>query len=271
MSYKNCRLCGTKSEDGVEFDRWVKPTFTNFDKLYQGEIICNSCLFWFNEQDADLAKKVGKEKPQRMRTYSHFIKNGVWTPYLKDKKFEMFEQLTVFPFPELAVISDFGQKHLVFRAKRNKCGGQNGWVQFEEMSFYLIVDEFLKTYQLVNELYQYFNKEEISIGIYNNYNQLELLGIEKFVQLEIVMKGLRRSNLFQLCLFFVKKDEKIQRELNGKREARKNSKISNSNLAVNKYRLQKEVCVNDMETVRRKYKGVVDDKQSEEVYQFTLF
>jgi len=38
----------------------VKPTFTDWDKLQPGEIICNDCLFWFDESSEALTKKVGK-------------------------------------------------------------------------------------------------------------------------------------------------------------------------------------------------------------------
>jgi len=39
-----CRFCGQISE-GVAFDKWVKSTFTDFDKLQGGEIVCNACCF----------------------------------------------------------------------------------------------------------------------------------------------------------------------------------------------------------------------------------
>lgn len=52
----NCRICG-KNGIGQLFDDWVKPTFTDWDKLQPGEIICNDCLFWFDESSEVLTKR----------------------------------------------------------------------------------------------------------------------------------------------------------------------------------------------------------------------
>lgn len=54
-----CRFCGQASE-GVAFDKWVKPTFTDFDKLQGGEIVCNACLFFFEEDSEQLTQYAGK-------------------------------------------------------------------------------------------------------------------------------------------------------------------------------------------------------------------
>jgi hypothetical protein len=113
-----CRFCGQTGE-GQPFGKWVKPTFTNWDKLVNEDIACNDCLFWFDEASMKLAECVGKPNPQRMRNSPHFIKCGEWTPLSKGNKVKMIELLTTPSFPELAVIADSGQKHIVFQAMRN--------------------------------------------------------------------------------------------------------------------------------------------------------
>lgn len=120
-----CRFCGGNGE-GIQFQDWVKPTFTDRDKLLPGEIVCNACLFWFEEASQELANITGKDKPQRMRNYSHFVVNGEWIPLSKGDKARMVELLTSEPFPELAAIADSGQKHIVFRARRNPQGSKAG-------------------------------------------------------------------------------------------------------------------------------------------------
>ena len=203
-----CRICGNKGV-GINFNEWVKPTFTNLDQLYQGEIICNACLFWFNEKDENLAEIIGKDKPQRIRTYSHIIKNEKWTPYLKNQNQELFKQIVDFPFPELCVVADSGQKHLVFRAKRNMPGQINGFVQFEETSFFLEVQKFVEIYKFINELYQSFNREEIRTGQYPNMKKIIDFGFVKWKVLENEIKKHRNSNLFELALFFTKKEDDV--------------------------------------------------------------
>ena len=201
-----CKICG-QSDEGTLFKNWVKPTFTNFDMLQEGSIICNNCLFWFNEQDKELAKKVGKDKPQRMRTYSHVIKSGIWTPYLKNQKQELFSQIITFPFPELCAIADSGQKHIVFRAARNKQGQKNGFIQFEEQKVFINVDEFLNLYNIVNKLYQVFNLNEIKTGCYLNFKKVKEFGFDDLYKSENKIKKYRSSSLFELTLFFAKKEE----------------------------------------------------------------
>ncbi len=58
-----CRFCGEDSS-GLDFWAWVKPTFTDHDKIRPGQIVCENCLFWFDEASLALAERVGKDKPQ---------------------------------------------------------------------------------------------------------------------------------------------------------------------------------------------------------------
>jgi hypothetical protein len=68
------------------FDDWVKESFTDWDKLLPGDSICSDCLFWFDESSETLMQRVGKDRPQKMRNYSHFIVNGDWIPCSKADK-----------------------------------------------------------------------------------------------------------------------------------------------------------------------------------------
>jgi hypothetical protein len=117
-----CCLCGAESA-GAPFARWVKDSFTNWDLLHSGTIACRACLFCAEEQSRLLQSLTGREKPQKMRTYSHFIVGGRWRALTKGEKPEMRRLLA--QNPEVAVISVTGQKHLLFRARA-------GWWQFEE-------------------------------------------------------------------------------------------------------------------------------------------
>jgi hypothetical protein len=117
-----CRLCGAAGQ-GRPFGAWLRPTFTDHDILRPGEIVCTACLFCAQERTQRyLADRLGKEKGQRFRTYSHFVAGGVWHVLSKASKPRMRELLLT--GPEVAVIADSGQKHLVFRARP-------GWWQFE--------------------------------------------------------------------------------------------------------------------------------------------
>lgn len=160
-----CRFCGKESE-GQPFEKWVKDTFTDHDKLKPGDIICDDCSFWFEEGSFVLAQKVGKDKPQRMRNYSQFIVNSEWTPLSKGDKPRMIEILLGESFPELAAIADSGQKHIVFRATRNPQGSKAGWVQFEEQRLWVIPQELKSLIDTIEAGLLIFSKSEIESGNY---------------------------------------------------------------------------------------------------------
>lgn len=200
-----CRICGSRAADGTLFLDWVKPTFMDWDKLRPGKIICADCLFWFDERSEELAALVGKEKPQRMRNYSHFIVDGKWRPLSKGNKLQMRDILMGKPFPELAAIAMSGQKHLVFRATRNPLGAEAGWVQVEEQSLYLVPAELIAVLEPIERLHSGgFSKSEIETGDYAGYRVIKF-GLEQWEALEQRIAPQRGSLLFALALFLAQK------------------------------------------------------------------
>lgn len=259
-----CRFCGQASE-GVAFEKWVKPTFTDFDKLQSGEIVCNACLFFFDEANAELTQRMGKEKPQRMRNYSHFIVNGEWTPLSKGNKVQMRELLLGDVFPELAAIADSGQKHIVFRATRNPAGSKAGWVQLEEQKLYLIPDELRGLLTPVEELYAEFSKGEIESGDYAGYRILKF-GMDRWLELENQIKAMRGKPIFSLALFLAQRSDDGK---SGNQE--QGGRLAESNLEGDASGLQEPLSDDDMDAVREPSQKRGIHKQSGEVHQYSLF
>lgn len=201
-----CRFCGRDS-DGVDFDGWVKDTFTDFDKLLVGEIVCNDCLFFFDEKSARLTEITGKEKLQRMRNYSHFIVNGQWIPLSKGDKKRMTALLLGYPFPELAAIAESGQKHIVFRATLNPAGSRRGWVQFEEQPVFVDPDRLRELLATIERLYVGFSKSHIEIGRYPSYLILKF-GVDNWIELEDKLKKERGSLLFSFAIFLAQREDR---------------------------------------------------------------
>lgn len=246
MSAGQCRICG-KVGEGVVFKAWVKPTFTDHDKLLPGEIVCHACDFWFAETNYELAKAVGKwwataedafaanvERvkafvkakrceplpheiftphdggwciPQKARNYSHFEVGGRWIPLSKGQKGEMRALLTAVPFPELAVVADSGQKHIWFRAKRNAPNASAGWVQFEEETVWVDPHKLTELLAVFEELMLGFGKTQIESGEY--YQQMLLqFGFGRWNRLEPKLKPHRGGVLLKLVSFLAQKPEK---------------------------------------------------------------
>jgi hypothetical protein len=200
-----CRFCGVEGT-GEAFNLWVKPTFTDWDKLLPGDIICDDCAFWFDEASEVLTARTGKDKLQRMRNYSHFVLNGEWTPLSKGDKAQMQAFLCADVFPELAVIAESGQKHIVFRATRNPVGSSAGWVQFEEHSLWVDPPQLRALIERVEELYVTFSKTEIETGNYQSHRILKF-GVRRWMEADGAIKPLRGSPLLALALFLAQRSE----------------------------------------------------------------
>lgn len=191
-----CRVCGLDGA-GVPFDKWVRDTFTDHDKLLAGTILCDACQFCFEESSELLRQRVGKDKPQRMRNYSHFVLNGEWIPLSKGDKARMVSILR--QSPDVAIIAVSGQKHIIFRA-------QPGWWQIEEKGALPFGAQLWDLLDTVEALYTVFSKDEIETGRYDQ-RRIMLFGIVPFLQLESIVKPARGSLPLELALFLAQKKE----------------------------------------------------------------
>jgi hypothetical protein len=236
-----CRVCG-QNKDGIDFNRWVKQNFTNYDLLVgDGDVICNECLFWFDQNSEELQKRVGKDKPQRMQNYSHFILGGKWIPVGKGDKDKMKRLLLDGAFPELAAIAVSGQKHLVFRARRNPAGQNCGWVQFEEQAVWVEQDKLRNLLDVIERLYKVFSKLEIETGKYQMHRVYEY-GVLRLVEDDKLLRPVRKTGLFELALFLAQRSE------DGDKTG-KNSEDAVNNLEGDTNRLQEPLSDDDLGTV----------------------
>lgn len=192
-----CRTCGDAGL-GILFDDWVKDTFTNFGELVPGDILCHACQFAFDEHSTLLAARVVKDKPQRMRNYSHFVVSREWIPFSKGNKAGMRDILLNLS-PDLAVIAVSGQKHILFRA-------QAGWWQIEEQAMLPDCVSLQGALDTIEALYAGFSKSEIEGGEYRQDRILEF-GIGKWRALEARAGALRGSAMFSLALFLAQRGE----------------------------------------------------------------
>ncbi|MCX7880853.1 MAG: hypothetical protein N2517_09365 [Ignavibacteria bacterium] len=190
-----CKILGKESL-GVPFEKWVGENFTDWDKLKPGTIISNAALFCFDDTNDCLRRKLGRTERTRFRNYSHFVVNGEWKVFTKSQKKEIFEIL-VKETPMIAVVSDSGQKHLLFRYRY-------GFWQFE-LEFIRPNPEKLKW--LVEKMKGIvalgFSKTDIEYGRYSGEKRLTKDETEMFQTNETLIKPYRGSKLFQIALWFV--------------------------------------------------------------------
>lgn len=204
-----CWLCGGALDgSGVPRRQAVKATFTDHDcaRAPESGAFCAACAWIMAERNDALTARTSKDKPQRGRNYSHFVKAGAWYPLSKAQKGDMRTLLLEPPFLELAVIADSGQKHLVFKARANPPGAAAGWVQFEEQTLWIEPAQLAETLELVEALYVAFSKEEIATGAYNHRRVLDF-GLEQWRALETEIRPLRKRALFNLALFLAQRSD----------------------------------------------------------------
>lgn len=252
-----CRACGRQGV-GLPFDRWVKDTFNDFDRLAPGEIVCHACLFSFDDRREDLAALVGKDKPQRMRNYSHFVVDGKWTPCSKGDKRTMTELLL--GNPALAVVAVGGQKHIIFKARA-------GWWQIEEQSVLPFPAELRETLAVVEALYNGgFSKGEIETGRYIQKRIMDF-GFARWHSLEQIVRPWRGAIRLELALFLAQKDE----EIDDGGEVSTGGTTADSYLAGGGQRLQEPLRPDNLAAIRGQHPQRGLHQQPEPILQRSLF
>jgi hypothetical protein len=191
-----CRIIG-KESTGLKFDDWVKDTFTDHASLYPGTIISNEALFSFEESSELIAKKVNKDKQQRFRTYTHIVVNNEWYVLSKAQKKEIYE-LIINNEPDVCVISDSGQRHLLFKHKI-------GTWQFEDQFIQRDKETLTRIKMLGDELINNnFSKTEMLSGNYIQHRIMKY-GVKKWRSIEERLTKYRGSAIFDLAIWLSQK------------------------------------------------------------------
>jgi hypothetical protein len=195
-----CRITGLQGT-GLNFNSWVKDTFTDIAYLKPGTIICNEAIFCFHEASEYIQKKVGKDKPQRFRTYSHIIHKGLWYCLTKADKKQIFDLIT--DGADLVCLTDTGQKHLLFKHK-------SGMWQLDET----FITPNIKTLKYLHThmcslMCLGFAQGEIISGKYDS-NRLLKAGIENWKVLENSISPYRGSAIMNFAgwMLFIPEDAK---------------------------------------------------------------
>lgn len=192
-----CRITG-KESTGVKFDKWVRDTFNDHHNLYPGTIISNEAMFCFDEASEIVQKKTSRDKPQRFRTYSHIIKNGVWHCLTKADKRLIFD--LIINGSELVCLTDTGQRHILFKHRI-------GFWQLDDLFIKPNVELLKELHLHMCELLSYqFSQTEIITGNYST-GRLIKAGLENWKQHEDVIKSHRGSGIFDFTSFMLFTDE----------------------------------------------------------------
>lgn len=183
-----CRITG-KESIGIPFEKWVKKTFTDWTFLKPGTIISNEAAFCFDEASDIVAKKAGKEKKQRFRTYSHVVSNNKWYCLTKADKEKIYN--FIIKDAELICLTDTGQRHMLFKHRP-------GFWQLDEMYVKPDIPLFKKIHKLMSDMLCLdFSQTEIITGDFKQYRIMNA-GLANWKKIEDQLKVYRGSEIFKL-------------------------------------------------------------------------
>ena len=194
---KVCWLCGGETAGrGVPTRKAIKPTFTDHPHARnQGSrSICSGCAFCLSARE--------------LRNYSILVTGD---RLCHPTRAEWREVLTNPPEPPFVMcLAVSGQKHLTFKAPVN-LERERFTVLLEERPIYVIPARFGSLIEVVEALYIYFSKDEISSGSYRQH-KIKECSLRRWEELEMDIADWRGRPLFDLAIFVAQKEEVAEDE-----------------------------------------------------------
>lgn len=197
-----CRILGVQS-NGVNFDDWVKPTFTNYEFLYPGDIISNQAMYFFDEKNHDFTGRTGKDKQQKCRSYSHFLHEGVWHIMTKADLQKMSS--LILSGCEWVCVANSGQKHLVWLTQKNM------W-NFEGVQIEQDIELLSELIDTTNFMYTNGISKKMISGDDVNLKAIRDFGFDEWFELDQKLSKFRGSKIFDFAVFLTHRDESLLRE-----------------------------------------------------------
>ena len=209
-------MCGGPAFKPTPKKNVIKETFTDHDKIADPKsgVVCAACAWCAAEANPDIKRLSakadgGEETTQKARSYSWFVHEERAVYLTKSMKTRMAEMLTLGEFPQLAVVSDSGQKHLIFRARVNPPGQRAGWVQFEEQTVWVDAEELARCLGVSRALIEMgFSKTEVETGNYGATNLRLAKNQAAFFDQEKTARKMRQSRVWALAVWLTPAKER---------------------------------------------------------------
>jgi hypothetical protein len=235
----SCRLCG-QSGEGIAFEAWIKDTFMDHDQLYPGDVVCRACLFCVDDHSTALQALTGRDKPQRMRNYTHIVTaDGRWLALGKDQKPAILAALTQARAPQVASIALGGQKHVVLRAQPGQWQVELDRVWPDPVRLRALVTAVGRLYAEPT-----VTKSMMESGEYGQ-RAIRAMGPGPWYAAEAAVRPSRGSTLFALAVWLAQR-----REAGDDATARCGGRTARADLARDSERLQDEVQLHNLGPVR---------------------
>jgi CRISPR type IV-associated protein Csf1 len=113
-----CYYCLARCDDSYSSAEFVKSSFTSRDTVGCGDYVCAGCVAAMNEKSTITLANGEVRENQKIRCYSWVLSGSTAIAATKAHRDWLLRQCLVPPRPPFAiVISDSGQKHLLYRGR----------------------------------------------------------------------------------------------------------------------------------------------------------
>lgn len=215
---EKCWLCGGDTEQlGHHVKDVITSSFTdtNSAKKLDSNTVCYSCAALMKKEAWQAACEKHGHSPyfpvkdgkapvlSSWMFSSHVFSKDGW---LRPNRTEFAEILTSPPSPPFVIaIAEVGKKHVLFRARVNHSQARY-FVQFDEDQILIDTNKFKEILQVVEEAYQYFSKDSILTG---DYNQAAIMkaGLATWQKYELQLKPIRHTfkDMLKVACFVARK------------------------------------------------------------------
>jgi hypothetical protein len=205
-----CKVCGTGITEGIKENEVISGSFTNWSELKypESQHVCAACTWCIKNAELRTSNFVSDANNLYM------LKKNDLEGYLFNLEKHVSGEFVV------GITTSF-KKHNSFRCKVNS-NPKRFWIRQEDAEYIFDVDKLRPLYNLLNEAYLQFSKDEMLTGHYKMIS-VEQYSLDKFRQLENTLRPHRGAAQFELLIFMLN-SEKRQEYMQAKIAEQKKAK-----------------------------------------------
>lgn len=210
----HCMMCGKAIKEGVKYKQVVSGNFTDYDVFINinGTHICKECATCVKTRELRINNIIAD------KDNLYLLKKNELEEYL----FNIDKYVTG---DFIVGITRSFKKHNSYRCKVNS--NTNVFIIREEDKEYVFDRVKMKElYDIIWDMYRYFQKDEIQTGQYS-IARIQEYGLEKFKKHESIIKQYRGTHQFDLLLYMLNSgvrnkivEERIQKQKERQRQQR---------------------------------------------------
>lgn len=190
-----CMLCNKEIKQGIKKNKIMSAKFTDYDecKNITSGYVCIECGTCIKERD--------------LRTHNILADDKSLYLFKKQELEEYVFNIDKYVSGEfvIAMTTSF-KKHNSFRCRVNN-DTRRFYIRWEDRELLFNVDEMKDLYQILNEMYLFFNKDEMLAGNYS-IMKIKEFGLKRFEEVEQVIKRHRKTHQLDLLVYMLDSEKR---------------------------------------------------------------